>query len=73
MLRRIDFCWFGWREKEEGGGGEAQEKDDQLEPVMDKRGGSMGRGEGSKERERKRERGGDNMAVRPAGNTVVLL
>lgn len=22
MLRRIDFCWFGWREKEEGGGGE---------------------------------------------------
>lgn len=51
----------------------AQEKDDQLEPVIDKRGGSMGRGEGSKERERKRERGGDNMAVRPAGNTVVLL
>lgn len=44
MLRRIDFCWV------------AQEKDDQLEPVMDKRGGSMGRGEGSKERERKRRR-----------------
>lgn len=63
----------GARKRKREEGRVAQEKDDQLEPVMDKRGGSMGRGEGSKERERKRERGGDNMAVRPAGNTVVLL